>query len=90
MKKMYKLSIYFKEIEERNVVKETAHFVTYISKHEHEVRDKKNTEYYKWFNSREEAESEMANILKERVESAEQKLKKAREEYLNYITSLAS
>jgi hypothetical protein len=100
MKKMYRLSVYWKKIEERNVVKETEYYITSLID-KYESKEKKDTDHYKWFNSREEAEAGMTNILKENVESAErniiesakaaeQKLKKAREEYLNYITSLAS
>jgi hypothetical protein len=66
---MYRLGLSFNDIEECTVIKETEHFVTFISKGR-EYREKKNSEYSSWHKTWQDAYNEGEKRLKSHIEQA--------------------
>lgn len=69
--KMYRILSYSTEVEEREIIKVTDKSVFYITSRGREDRELKCSNYYKWFNTREEAVEALKKRISDTIASHE-------------------
>lgn len=79
---MIKYRARFKEIEKVEVIRETSKFIFYIDDDRNEIRNKKHTDWYDWFDTWEDAHSSLVKQAQINIDVLSKKLEIANELFI--------